>query len=147
MKIKERISNRIKECMKSGSSFERDTLKTVLGEIQSKEAISGEMSDENCEKVFKKFKQGVEETIKIVDNIRNDSEMYWLKEIAIYDEYITPSMSLLEIVEFLKSQEEAIKGANSDGQATGIAMGACKKEGFTVDGKDVAEAVKTMRSE
>lgn len=35
MSIQDIIKAKIKECMKNGNGFERDILKTVLGEIQS----------------------------------------------------------------------------------------------------------------
>ena len=34
--LKEQMQERIKQCMKDGNAFERDTLRTVLGEAQSK---------------------------------------------------------------------------------------------------------------
>ena len=148
MNIKEKISSRIKECMRSGNSFERDVLKTVLGEIQSKEMSRGnEMSEEECVKVFKKFKQGVEDTLGFLGERVIEVIVEKEKEIAIYDQYIPKTMELFEIMEFLNCHKEAILNANSDGQATGVAMGAFKKEGLAVDGKDVSRAVKAIRSE
>ena len=162
MSIKEQISNRIKECMKSGNSFERDTLKTVLGEIQSKEASKGEMSEEACEKVFRKFKQGSEENLeylkgrnisKLSTDIEDIKVRYNIegveKEIAIYDQYISQTMSVEEIVDFLgeTAVAEDINEAKSDGQAVGIVMKFFNgnPEFGKVQGKDVTEAVKILR--
>jgi uncharacterized protein len=153
MSIKEKLQTRIKECMRSGNSFERDVLKTVLGEIQGKEMAQGKgMSEEACEKVFKKFKQGVEDTLKSMAEDGRDIanvEADMNKEISIYDQYIPKTLSLFEVISFLTASihNQAIMDAKSDGQATGIAMKAIKEEGLPVDGKDVSVAVKTLRVE
>jgi len=150
-----RVKDRIKECMKSGESEERDILKTVLGEIQGKKALNGKMSEEECIKVFKKFKQGVEDTIGFLKercasddmDIREIREIMEMEnEISIYDRYIPATMSVVAIVKFLTGISDKIKDAKSDGQATGIAMGFIKNDkAASVDGKDVAIAVKQMR--
>ena len=154
MSIKEKIKDRIKECMKSGESEERDILRTVLGEMQSKEAINGDMSEEECIKVFKKFKQGVEDTIGFLKercasddvDIREILEME--KEIAIYDQYIPQTMNVEYIVDTLDGYPviDDIRLASSDGQAVGAAMRFFKQNpNFEVQGKDVSEAVKILR--
>jgi len=148
MSIKEKIANRIKECMKSGNSFERDVLKTVLGEIQSIELSKGKISEEDCEKVFRKFKQGVEETIKLMKNDKEVGSME--KEIEIYNQYIPQTMSAQDIADTLDGYPvmEDIRCAPSDGAAVGIAMRFFKQNSnFKVVGKDVSEAVKILRVE
>ena len=48
-------------------------------------------------------------------------------------------------MEALASQLESIKGAKSDGQATGVAMKHLKASGAVFEGNDVAAAVKQIR--
>ena len=156
MSIQEIIKDKITECMKNGKGFERDTLRTVLGEIQSLETRQGKITDEECEKIFIKFKQGVEETISYLKKIpHHDWDIRELteaeKEIAIYDQYIPETMSAESIVDNMSFDIDLMEGimkAPSDGAATGIAMKFIKQKSNVfgkVNGKDVAEAVKILR--
>jgi len=51
-----------------------------------------------------------------------------------------------DIVSALAPVHAAIKAAGNEGQATGVAMKHLKSSGATVNGKDVAEAVKRVRA-
>jgi len=148
IKLVNKVQNRILQCMKDGNVFERDMLKTVLGEVQTIHSRTGKMDDDGVIKVFKKFKQGVEETIEL--NNKMDFDPILLHdEIKIYDQYIPATMGVGGIVKLLTDITDKIKDAKSDGQATGIAMGFIKNNGtvvIPVDGKDVSEAVKQIRS-
>jgi uncharacterized protein YqeY len=156
--LKEKIQQHIKECMLNGNveikelmAFERDTLRTVLGEAQRK---SINPSDEDIIAVLKKSKQGCIETRNHIDT----NEMISLQdaaqkrhetncEIDIYDRFLPSVLSLEEIIEIItKENYDSVVGAKSDGQATGIAIGTLKKMWLSVDGKDVAAAVKQIRS-
>ncbi|TRZ80707.1 hypothetical protein D4R86_03865 [bacterium] len=156
MSIQEIIKAKITECMKSGAGFERDTLRTVLGEIQSLETKQGKITDEECEKVFIKFKQGVEDNMLILKDLpRHEWDVAVLakmdKEIFIYDKFIPETMSAEDIANNMAFDNDLLKGvlkASSDGAATGIAIKLIKqKSDFfgKVNGKDVAEAVKIFR--
>ena len=151
MSVKDKVKARITECMKSKKGFERDILRTVLGEIQAMEAKQGEVTDEQCEKIFTKFKQGVKDNMLILQDLpRHEWDPVMIakmeKEVAIYEGFIPETMGVEEIVGFLSNHSDAIEGANSDGQATGMAMKIIKVEGLRVDGKDVSMAVKSIRS-
>jgi uncharacterized protein YqeY len=140
--LKEQIQDRIKQCMKDGNAFERDTLRTVLGEAQSKNLNA---TDEDIVKTLKKTKQGCVDNLKYMQEPQI-SEVN--KEIEIYDKYLPKTLSLYEIIDRLATDEiiKEIIGAKSDGQATGVAMGFFKKNGFAVDGKDVTVSIKQIRS-
>ena len=149
-KIITEVKDRIKECMIKANSFERDVLKTVLGEIQTIKSRTGKMDDDGVIKVFKKFKQGVEETIELLEKEGCGQDNSHLKvEIEVYDRFIPAVMSVDSIVKILYHFTDKIKNAKSDGQATGMAMGFLKNDKVVipVDGKDVATAVKQIRSE
>jgi len=157
MSVKDKIKEKITECMKSGAGFERDTLRTVLGEIQSLETRQGKITDEECERIFIKFRVGVEQNIMILQDLpRHEWDMAVLakmeKEISIYDEFIPETMSVDDIVDnmaFDGDIVEVVLKAPSDGAATGMAMKLIKQKSDIfgkVNGKDVAEAVKIFRS-
>ena len=145
----EKVKKQITHCVRDGRVFERDVLKTVLGEIQLIKARTKKMDDETVIKIFKKFKQGVLDTIKIMEAGGIEEHPEELdSEIDIYNKHIPtvmPPEVLVDIFENAILSE--INDAKSDGQATGIAIGYMKKHNpnIPIDGKDVAEAVKMMR--
>jgi uncharacterized protein YqeY len=139
--LKDNIQDRIKQCMKDGNTFERDTLRTVLGEAQSKNLNS---TDEDIVKIIKKSKQGCVDNLNYVHSSQIPLVQ---KEIAIYDKYLPKTLSIDEIFDLISKNDitSQIVDAKSDGQATGLAMGFFKKNGLTVDGKDVTVAIKKIR--
>jgi len=138
--ITEKIKNRIKECMRGGLSNERDILKTIIGEAQS---INLNPTDVEVVRVLKKSKQGCIETLSLVEGGR---KIEIQKEIDLYDQFLPTNLSVDEIKTQLQNVIDPIKNAKSDGQATGVAMGFLKKNKMAVDGREVAEVVKQMRS-
>jgi uncharacterized protein YqeY len=152
--MKTRIQSEIKEGMKSKNTFKVNILKTILGEVQTQEARGKDVSDEDIEKIFRKFKEGAEETLKVLHGNLEEEKLEmvsleqvqpYLDEIAIYDEFIPQTMSVEDIMEALKGVE-GITEANSDGQATGVAMKHLKSSGAKVLGGDVSEAVRNIRN-
>jgi len=142
------MQDRITTCIRESNSFERDILKTVVGEIQTVKSRTGEITNDQAIKIIKKFKQGVLDTIKIMESGGIEEHPEELdSEIEIYEQYIPQVMSVDEIVDFLSDHDpELLTVCKSDGQATGIAMGIIKRNGLSVDGKDVSIAVKQLRS-
>lgn len=55
-------------------------------------------------------------------------------------------LSVEQIIEALAAVKDAILAADSEGQATGVAMKQLKADGAIVNGKDVALAVKQLRA-
>jgi uncharacterized protein YqeY len=135
-----KIRNRIKDCMKQGLSEERDILKTVLGEAQS---INLNPTDVEVLRVLKKSKQGCIETLPLV---KGEKKATVQREIDLYNQFLPTNLSVDEIKTQLENVIDPIKNAKSDGQATGVAMGFLKKNKMAVDGKEVAEVVKELRS-
>ena len=66
-------------------------------------------------------------------------------EIAVLDALLPQTLSVDEIVSALEAIKPDVTDAGNDGQATGVAMKHLKASGASVDGKDVAAAVKQMR--
>jgi len=149
MSLYEDIKARVIECMKNGNSQERDVLRTLVGEMQSKSISSGkEVTDEIVEKTLISFKENALECAKYAHQDYPQEEVDALEsnyEITIYDKFLPQYMDVDEIISFLEDSIDTLKAAKADGPATGMAMGILKKYGAKVQGKDVAEAVKLIR--
>ena len=150
----DKIKARILECVKSGESEERDVLKTLLGEVQSKSSRERkEMNDEMIEKTLISFKENAyacttEGVQKVIGNsiiIDSESEAKSNREIAIYNKFLPKYEDIDSIILFLSPNENQLKEAKSSGVATGMAMGILKKIEVKVRGADVAQAVATIR--
>jgi uncharacterized protein YqeY len=142
MNIYERMKEKLVECMKAKQTYERDVLKTVIGEIQSKSVGSGkEITDELVEKTLVSFKENAQECLKYSKEKENV-----LKEIEVYELFLPEYESVENIVKILEANANQLRSAKGDGPATGMAMGILKKSGIKIQGKDVAEAVKQIRS-
>lgn len=139
--LKEKIQNRIKECMKSGDAFTRDTLRTVLGEAQSKNL---DVMDDDIIKTIKKSKQNCLDNMELMEGKKVTDIV---REIEIYDEYLPSVLSVEEIVKVISDNKliNGIVDAKSSGQAVGQVMGFCKKNAIAVEGKDVLSAVERIR--
>ena len=68
------------------------------------------------------------------------------EEIAVLESFLPKTLSVDEIVAALAAVADPIKAAGNDGQATGVAMKHLKSTSALVNGKDVSEAVKKIRS-
>jgi len=143
--IVDQIRLQIKEAMRAKRDLERDILRTALGELQTAEARAGKaLTDDEAGKILKKLIKSNQETIDVSPDPNTKARL--TDENRILDALLPKSLSIPEIVAILQSVAADIKAAKSDGQATGVAMKKLKSEGAAVDGKDVAEAVKQIRS-
>ncbi len=143
--IVDQIRQQMKDAMRAKRDLERDLLRTALGEIQSAEARAGKsLSEEDAQKIIKKLIKSNQETIDVSKDATTKANL--TEEIRILEALLPKTMSVPEIVASLASVAADIRAAKSDGQATGVAMKKLKSEGATVDGKDVAEAVKQIRA-
>jgi len=141
MTLYDTIKERITECMKEGNTFERDTLRTVIGEIQSKTISTGkEATNEMVEKTLTTFKENALECKGYTDH-NKDVEA----EIAIYEQFIPEYATVEDIINLLSPIKEKLIGAKADGPATGMAIGFLKKTDAKIQGKDVASAVGMIR--
>lgn len=138
------IKKRIQAAMKAGNTLEKEVLRVVLGEIQTEEARGTKADDALAERVLKKLVKSNRETLQSATDAEQKAALEG--EIAILQELLPKSLSVDEIVQALAPVADAIRGAGNDGQATGIAMKHLKASGATVDGKDVAQAVKRLRA-
>jgi hypothetical protein len=139
------IKKRVAQAMKSGDAVARDVLRLALAEIQTAEARkNATLSEEDAQAAVRKLIKSNEETLAAL--AEGDARVDALKrELAVLASLLPAQMSVDEIVSALASQHDAIKSAKADGQATGIAMKHLKSTGATVNGNDVAAAVKKIR--
>tara|TARA_R110000824_G_scaffold12226_7_gene53641 strand:- start:56652 stop:57089 length:438 start_codon:yes stop_codon:yes gene_type:complete len=145
MSLYETLRSRIIECVKSGNKEERDILKTLVGEIQSKAISTGkEPTDEMVEKTLKSFKENAEECCTYSPTSAYGEHI--AEELRIYDNYLPTYETVESIEQLLSPIVGKLKAAKADGPATGMAMGMLKKSGKKIQGQDVSEAVKRIRS-
>jgi len=135
----------ITQATKAKDEVARDVLRLALGEIQMGELRAERpFTDDEAAAVAKKLVKSNEETLAATTDAARADVLR--REIAVLSTLLPKSLSVPQIVEALASQTEALKAAKNDGQATGIAMKHLKTTGAVFDGKDVGEAVKTIRS-
>ena len=142
------LKKRIATAMKSGDTVARDVLRVALGEIQTAEARkNAALSDEDAAAAIRKVIKSNEETIALTGGDPSEERAATLRrENEVLAALLPKQLSVDEIAAALAAEHEAIKGAKSDGQATGIAMKHLKASGVAAAGNEVAAAVKKIRS-
>jgi uncharacterized protein YqeY len=140
------IKKRVALAVKQGDTVTRDVLRLALGEIQTAEARkNAPLADEEANGALRKLIKSNEETLGALP--ADDSRVSALKkEVEVLTSLLPAQLSVAQIVEALSAQSAAIKAANNDGQATGIAMKHLKSTGAAVGGADVTAAVKQIRA-
>jgi uncharacterized protein YqeY len=141
----DQIKARMFQAIKSGATVEKEILRVAMGEITTEAARPGRAgSDEETLAILRKLVKSNEETLAATTDAEKRSVL--AQEIEILGSYLPKSLGPDEIAAALGPVIEQIKAAGNDGQATGIAMKQLKSLGAVVNGKDVATAIKTMRS-
>lgn len=143
--LADEIKKRMFSAMKAGNSVEKEILRVALGEITTQAARGDKpMTDDEVGAVLKKLVKSNQETLS---SSEDDAQKKTLEEeITILQSFLPKSLGVDEIVSALAAVADGIKAAGNDGQATGIAMKHLKTTGAIVNGKDVSEAVKKIRS-
>jgi uncharacterized protein YqeY len=116
-----------------------------MGEITTDAARAGKKGDDaEAEAILKKLVKSNEETLAMS---QDEAQKQTLRtEIEVLLSFLPKTLGVPEIVAALTPVAEAVKAAGNDGQATGVAMKHLKSLGAEVNGKDVATAVRQMRS-
>jgi uncharacterized protein YqeY len=138
------IKDRITQAMREKNTVEKDLLRTALGEVQTEESRKGSLSEADVEKVLRKVLKSLGETLAVTEE--RGAAATARQEIAILESILPQTLSVDQIREALAPVADAIREADRNGVATGIAMKHLKTEGAAVNGKDVAEAVKALRA-
>lgn len=139
------VKKQITQAMRDKDSERRDLLKVVLGEFQTAGArLSEALPDAEAERLIRKMVKSNQEMAELSDKPEVVEKMK--SEIAVLETLLPKTLSIDEIVEALGPVADAVKAAGNDGQAMGAAMKHLKSSGASVEGKDVGQAVKKIRS-
>jgi uncharacterized protein YqeY len=143
--LAEEIKKRMFAAMKAGNITEKEILRVALGEITTIGARNEKpLTDDEVAAVLKKLVKSNHETLS---SSEDDAQKRTLtEEIAVLESFLPKTLGVDEIVAALAAVADPIKAAGNDGQATGVAMKHLKSTGALVNGKDVSEAVKKIRS-
>jgi uncharacterized protein YqeY len=137
------LKKRITQAMKERDEVAKDVLRVALGEIQTQEhRVNKPATEEEAVAIVRKLVKSNEETMAASTGERAATLK---RETELLTSLLPQRMSVEAIAAALAPQEEAIRAAKNDGQATGIAMKHLKSTGVPVDGTEVAEAVKRIR--
>jgi len=142
--LNDEIRRRLTEAMKRGDSVEKDILRVALGEIQTQATRAGSLSEEEQVAILRKLVKSNEETLAHTADAERKATLE--RENEVLRSLLPKELDADQIVAALEDQRDAIRAAANDGQATGIAMKALKAKGATVNGKEVAVAVKKIRA-
>jgi len=137
------VKRRMLEAMKAKRPLEKEILRVALGDLQSEQSRSGNLTDEQAEKILRKIIKSNEETIAAHDDA--DTRTRLAEENQILGDLLPKTLDDDAIRAALADVEPQIKEAGNDGQATGIAMKHLKSAGASVTGQDVSRVVKSMR--
>jgi uncharacterized protein YqeY len=141
MTIKERIKADILAATKAKDNATKNTLKVVLGEVDTQEGRGKTLTDEQIYGVIRKVLQGVEEMLTY-----KPGDAVLMQEKATLSKLLPVQFDREDILDKLIDKVDEIKNAKSDGQATGIAMKYFKENKLVVDGTLMAEIVKQLRN-
>ena len=146
--LKDEIKTQMIQAMRDKNVIRKEILRVVLGEFQTIESRDGQISEERCQKVIRKFIDNNKEVILIVQKEEDKEKLE--KENEILEEFLPKLLSKEEIRGHLDfssdpSAGKAVMEEPNVGKAIGLAMKFFKKMGDAVNGKDVAEVVKEMK--
>lgn len=136
---------KLKDAIKGQRTVEKEILRVALGELQTIEARGDRVDDEAAGKVIKKLVKSNRETL---DATKAPEQRAVLEqEIAILEALLPKGLSADDLASLLAPVAADIRAAGNDGQATGVAMRHLKASGVSAGGKEVADAVKALRSQ
>jgi len=131
--------------IKAGNVVEKEILRVAVGEITTEAAREGRRGDDDeARALVKKLMKSNEESLG--SGLPADRKAVLEEENRILSAFLPKVLSVDDIVLALAAVGEAVKAAGNEGQATGVAMKHLKAAGASVNGKDVAEAVKRLRA-
>jgi uncharacterized protein YqeY len=145
MAIVDELKARMSEATRSKDEVAKNIYRLAYSEMQLASARSGkDVNDDEATAILKKLVKSNEETLAVATEASQKEAL--AREIALLTAMLPKTLGVPEIVAALAPVAEAIRAAGNDGQATGVAMKHLKSTGAPVDGKNVAAAVKQLRS-
>lgn len=144
--IADDIKKRIAEAMKAKKQVDREILRLALSEIQNVENRTGTpATDEEAVQIIRKLVKSNGETLAAGPSAEARARLE--EENRILDSLLPKTWDADRIAAELAPVAQEIRAAKSDGQATGVAMKHLKAAGAPVQGKDVGDAVKKLRTQ
>lgn len=137
MSLVEKISEDLKEAMKSRNQVRLDTLRMLKSKILTADA-RGNLSDEDVVKLFKTYAGNLQEAIDQSEAVNRQEMVDKLKiELQIVQEYLPKALSREETKKIV---EQAItqSGAKTK-KDLGLVMKQIKTMGSSIDGKTAKE--------
>ncbi|MFN3167939.1 MAG: GatB/YqeY domain-containing protein [Phycisphaeraceae bacterium] len=145
MSLLQQIKQQVLDAMKAKDTTRKDVLRVVQGDIELAETRQGKpLTDDEAQKIVRKLIKSNQETLAVVQDPSAAEKLN--QEITILEALLPRTLAVAEIVAALQPQQDAIRAAGNDGQATGVAMKHLKPQGLAVEGKDVSQAVRQIRS-
>ena len=131
--------------MKAGAVVEKEILRVAVGEITTDAAREGRKGDDDeARALIRKLIKSNDETLATISDAEKKSVLE--EENRILSAFLPRALDVDAIAPALAAVADAVRSAASEGQATGIAMKHLKSLGASVNGKDVAVAVKRIRA-
>jgi len=131
--------------MKAGAVVEKEILRVAVGEITTDAAREGRKGDDDeARALIRKLIKSNDETLATISDAEKKSVLE--EENRILSAFLPRALDVDAIALALAAVADAVRSAASEGQATGIAMKHLKSLGASVNGKDVAVAVKRIRA-
>lgn len=145
MTLLQTIKQQVVAAMKAKDTLAKDVLRVVQGDIELAQTRSGQdLSDDEAQKIVRKLIKSNQETLAAKPDQATIDKLN--REISILEALLPRTLGVDEIVAALEPVHGDIQAAGNDGQATGVAMKHVKSLGLTVEGKDVSQAVRQIRS-
>jgi uncharacterized protein YqeY len=140
------IKARMFRAMKAGNVVEKEILRVAVGEITTEAAREGRRGDdEEARAILRKLIKSNDESLAAGPPAERRASLE--QENLILADFLPKALGVDAIVAALGPVRDGIRAAANEGQATGVAMKHLKSTGASVNGKDVAEAVKRVRTE
>ncbi len=139
------IKKQMFQSMKDGDLVAKEILRVAVGEITTDAARPGRKGDDaEAVAILKKLVNSIEDTLSTASDPAQKASLE--RERTILSAFVPQTMGVDAIVAALEAVKNDMRTAANDGAATGIAMKALKASGANVNGKDVAIAVKQIRT-
>ncbi len=141
----EEIKKQMFAAMKAGRIIEKEVLRTVIGEVTQVAAGEGrDVSEEDIERVLRKVLKNNHETLALTEG--NGKRRLLEQENEVIEALLPRTLDAAAIAQALQPVIEHVVAASSDGQAIGVAMKHLNGIGAPVNGKEVADVVRQLRS-
>jgi hypothetical protein len=145
MPLKDELKKRVLQAMKDKNELEKDLLRVLLGDLELAETRTGSaLSDKEEQQIVRRMVKSNQETAALTQDPADVEKLR--QELVILEGLLPKTLSVAETIAALAPIADDLRAAGNDGQATGLAMKHLKPQGLQVDGKDVAAAVRQIRS-